>query len=886
MTQKDFYWLTDNSRLFLSRGYLQEGQEPEERMKEIAKTAESILGIDGFADKFYGYLGKGYYSLSTPVWTNFGTNRGLPISCFGSNIADSMSNILYTAGEVGMMSKYGGGTSGYFGHLRPRGADITNNGQSSGAVHAVKLFEQITDTVSQGCYDDQTEILTEKGYMKFEDLMKDKTIKVAQVTDDDQVEFVQPLDYMKFIPEDNELMLFKDSKNIDLLVTKNHNMVFKYDGKKMVNGKRVRYLKPEYRVSQAENAPLHRDVKYSHGSALPSKGRNSGLTDLERLYIAFQADGGYVKRNKDAIKFRFSKYQKSERIQDLLTNLGIDFSYNFYESDKSHNIYANMGHRVPKLFEDWVDVGDKSLEWASEFLDEVSLWDGSIVKPEIKSFSYSSIIESNIDIVQMIASLVGAKSKKTLDHREKDLNKSTIYKLYVTQNSQYFGVEKLEPEYIEYDGYVYCIEVPSNKLIVRRGGHTVVCGNSTRRGRFAPYLPIDHPDSMEFLDIGTEGNDIQDVNHGVTVSNDWLIEMIGGDKDKRAVWAKVLQRRVEMGYPYIFYTDTVNDDKPEWFKDLPITHSNLCSEIMLPNNEEWSFVCNLSSMNAVHFDEWKDTDAVETMIYFLDAVMSEFITKLENLRDSEDLEERDSFKFMERAYNFAVDNRALGIGVLGWHSLLQSRMIPFESIEASLLNEDLFKTIREKAERASEELAKKFGEPKVTKGFGRRNSTLMAVAPTTSSAFILGQTSQSIEPLWSNNYVKDVAKAKVTVQNEYLREVLKKYNKDNRETWIDILNHDGSVQHLEYLTDDEREVFKTFSELNQYEIINQASIRQKYIDQGQSLNIMVNPTTSAKELNDLHLYAWEQGIKTLYYQHGTNAAQKLFQSNVCLACEA
>ena len=560
MDRKDFYWLTDNSKLFLSRGYLLEGQTPKERLKQISDTAEDILEIEGFSDKFYGYLAKGYYSLSTPVWTNFGIpNRGLPISCFGSNIADSMSNILYTAGEVGMMSKYGGGTSGYFGNLRPRGADITNNGQSSGAVHAVKLFEQITDTVSQG---------------------------------------------------------------------------------------------------------------------------------------------------------------------------------------------------------------------------------------------------------------------------------------------------------------------------------------NTRRGRFAPYLPVDHPDIMEFLDIGTEGNDIQDVNHGVTVSNDWLIEMIGGDKDKRAVWAKVLQRRVEMGYPYIFYTDTVNDNKPEWFKDLPITHSNLCSEIMLPNNEDWSFVCNLSSMNAVHFDEWKDTDAVETMIYFLDAVMSEFITKLENLRDSEDLEKRDSFKFMERAYNFAVDNRALGLGVLGWHSLLQSQMIPFESVEASLLNEDLFKTIREKSEKASEELAKKFGEPKVTKGYGRRNSTLMAVAPTTSSAFILGQTSQSIEPLWSNNYVKDVAKAKVTVQNEYLRGVLKKYGKDNRETWIDILNHDGSVQHLEYLTDNEREVFKTFSELNQYEIINQASVRQKYIDQGQSLNIMVNPTTSAKELNDLHLYAWEKGIKTLYYQHGTNAAQKLFQGNVCLACEA
>ena len=557
--RKDFDWLNENSRLFLSRGYLPEGQLPEERLRVISDKAEEILGIKGFSDKFYGYLGKGYYSLSSPVWSNFATDRGLPISCFGSHISDDIGSILHTASEVGTMSKLGGGTSGYFGELRGRGAPIQDNGKSSGAVHFVKLFEQITDIISQG------------------------------------------------------------------------------------------------------------------------------------------------------------------------------------------------------------------------------------------------------------------------------------------------GV---------------------------------------RRGRFSPYLPIDHPDIEEFLEIGKEGNDIQNVNHAVTVTDSWMIQMIGGDRDKRAIWAKVLQSRVEMGYPYIFFTDTVNNNKPEWYKDTPINHSNLCSEIALPNNERWSFVCNLSSMNALHFDEWKDTDAVETMTFFLDAVMTEFIEKLEKLRDTDNSEQREAFRFMERAYNFAKENRALGLGVLGWHSLLQSKMIPFESTDASLLNEQIFKTIQERSHLASEELANLYGEPEFLKGTGRRNSTTLAVAPTTSSAFIIGQVSQSIEPLWSNNYVKDVAKAKVTVQNEYLRDVLKKYDKDNRETWIDIRNHDGSVQHLDYLTQHEKDVFKTFSEINQYEIINQASVRQKYIDQGQSLNIMINPKTSTKELNELHLYAWENGIKTLYYQHTTSAAQEFYRSNVCLACES
>lgn len=559
--RKPFDWLNENSRNFLNGGYLTEGVTPEQRIKTIAETAENILGIEGFADKFHGYMAKGYYSLSSPVWANFGNNKGLPISCFGSNIDDDMGSIMYTQAEVGMMSKFGGGTSGYFGNLRHRGAPITDNGESSGAVHFMKLFESIIDVVSQG---------------------------------------------------------------------------------------------------------------------------------------------------------------------------------------------------------------------------------------------------------------------------------------------------------------------------------------STRRGRFSPYLPIDHPDIEEFLKIGTEGDPIQELTHAVTVSDEWMQSMIDGDEAKRAIWAKVIQRRVEIGYPYIFFEDTVNNEAVDVYKDkgLRINHSNLCSEITLPNNEEWSFVCNLSSMNLLHYDEWKDTDAVETMIYFLDAVMTEFITKLEAMRDSDKAEDRQAFEFMKRAYKFAKDNRALGLGALGWHSYLQSKMIPFESLDASKLNAWIFRDIQEKALKASKELAELYGEPEVLKGYGRRNSTLTAVAPTTSSAFILGQVSQSIEPIWSNNYVKDVAKAKVTFRNPYLKEVLAKYGKDTREVWNNIRDYDGSVQQLDFLTDHEKEVFKTFSEIDQYVIIDQAAIRQQFIDQSQSLNIMVNPDVPAKEINDLYLFAWRNGVKTLYYQHGTNAAQQFSKDKLCIVCEA
>ena len=554
-------WLNEHSKLFLSRGYLTEGVTAEERVRIIANKAEAFLQIEGFADKFYDYMDKGYYSLSSPVWSNFGIDKGLPISCFGSYLPDNMGGILYTQGEVGMMSKFGGGTSGYFGDLRHRGAPITNNGESSGAVHFMKLFETIIDVVSQG---------------------------------------------------------------------------------------------------------------------------------------------------------------------------------------------------------------------------------------------------------------------------------------------------------------------------------------STRRGRFAPYLPIDHPDIDEFLKIGTEGDPIQELTHGVTVTDAWMESMIAGDAEKRATWAKVIQRRVEIGYPYIFFKDTVNNNTVDVYKDkgLTIHHSNLCSEIALPNNDEWSFVCNLSSMNLLHYDEWKDTDAVETMIFFLDAVMTDFLEKLEALRDSKDKEDQLAFYFMERAYNFAKANRALGLGALGWHSYLQSKMIPFESNDALRLNAQIFKNIQVNAYKASEKLAELYGEPEVMKGYGRRNATLTAIAPTTSSAFILGQVSQSIEPIWSNNYVKDVSKTKITIRNPYLMEVLKKYDKDTREVWNDIRDHDGSVQHLDFLSDLEKDVFKTFSELDQYVILDQASTRQQFLDQSQSLNLMINPTASAKQINELYLFAWESKIKSLYYQHSTNAAQQFSKDKLCVVCEA
>ena len=406
--------------------------------------------------------------------------------------------------------------------------------------------------------------------------------------------------------------------------------------------------------------------------------------------------------------------------------------------------------------------------------------------------------------------------------------------------------------------------------------HVVSQGN-VRRGSFAAYLPVDHPDIEEFLKIKSEGNPIQDISIGVCVSDEWMKSMLEGDKQKRKVWGDIIKKRFESGYPYVFFSDNANNNAPQVYKDkgMKILHSNLCSEIFLPNKQDESFVCNLASMNLEQWDEWKSTDAVQVMIHFLDAVMTEFIDKTEN------------DKYMQAPRNFAINHRALGLGVLGWHSLLQKKNIAFESMDAKFLNVEVWKFIRSESDKATCDLAQKFGEAPLLKGYGRRNTTTLAVAPTTSSSFILGQVSPSVEPLNSNYYVKDLSKGKFTYKNPYLKSLLNEKGQDTDDVWKSILIKAGSVQHLNFLSQEEKDVYKTFGEISQKEIVIQASQRQKYIDQGQSLNFMIPPNTKPKEVNELMIFAWEMGIKSLYYQRSANPAQELARSILnCKSCEA
>ena len=410
-----------------------------------------------------------------------------------------------------------------------------------------------------------------------------------------------------------------------------------------------------------------------------------------------------------------------------------------------------------------------------------------------------------------------------------------------------------------------------------------VSQGSTRRGASAAYLPIRHPDIEEFINIRRPIGDMNrrclNLNHGICVDNEWMKEMIAGDKAKRHLWQEILKARVETGEPYLLFIDNVNNQNPECYNknNLKVSTSNICIEIALFTDILHSFVCCLSSLNLVKWKEWKDTDLPQIAVRFLDVVLEEYIRKSENIPG------------LENSRRSAIKGRAIGIGVLGWHTLLQKQMIAFDSFDAMMLNAQIFRTIREKAEIETKLLAEERGEPEWCQGFGRRNTHLLAVAPTVSNSTISGGHSAGIEPIAANIFSQKSAKGTFIRKNSVLEELLKSKEKDLPEVWKSINEQSGSIQHLDFFTEQERAVFLTAREINQHAIIKQAAQRQKWIDQSQSVNLFFGSNADPKYIHEVHLAAWESGMKSLYYLRTEGVLKGDLASRSkeeCAACEA
>ena len=426
------------------------------------------------------------------------------------------------------------------------------------------------------------------------------------------------------------------------------------------------------------------------------------------------------------------------------------------------------------------------------------------------------------------------------------------------------------------DGVVPFCKVYDSTILATNQG-------SVRRGAASVNLNIEHADFEDWLDIREPKGDVnrQSLNmHQCAVIGDKFMRKLGsGDKVARRKWGKLLQKRKATGEPYIMFKGNVNKANPSSYKDnaLKVFMTNICSEITLHTDENHSFVCCLSSLNLAKYNEWKDTNLIYDSTFFLDGVMQEFIQRAKGL------------KGFENSVRSAEKGRALGLGVLGWHTYLQEKGLPFEGLLAQHETRRIFSQIKIESERASMALADKYGEPLWCVGTGFRNTHLRAIAPTVSNSKLSGNISPGIEPWAANVFTEQSAKGTFIRKNPTLEKTLEKLGINTEKTWSQILADGGSVQGLKELDEDTKEVFKTFKEINQLELINQAGIRQQYIDQSVSLNLAFPSQVDPKFVNRVHLEAWKKGIKTLYYTRTESVlrgdiAEKAMDED-CLSCD-
>ena len=406
---------------------------------------------------------------------------------------------------------------------------------------------------------------------------------------------------------------------------------------------------------------------------------------------------------------------------------------------------------------------------------------------------------------------------------------------------------------------------------------------SVRRGAASSNIHIMHNDFDEWLEIREPKGDVNrqclNMHHCVVVDDKFMRRLEEGDKEARRRWTKVIKKRMTSGEPYIMFRGNVNKNNPQAYHNykLKVFMTNICSEITLFSDENHTFVCCLSSLNLAKYNEWKGTDLAYYATWFLDGVMEEFIQRTKGM------------KGFDNAVRFAEKSRALGLGVLGWHTFLQDNNIPFVGLQANSYTRLIFNEMKTEAERASRDLAAEYGEPLWCNGTGMRNSHLMAVAPTVSNSKLSGNVSPGIEPWAANVFTEQSAKGTFIRKNPTLEKLLKKKGMNTREVWNQILEDGGSVQELDGLTPEEKEVFLTFKEINQLGLVEQAGIRQQFIDQAQSLNLAFPKGVPPKFVNQVHLEAWKRGVKTLYYMRTESVLRGDILNKAtdtdCLACD-
>ena len=872
-----YYWLNDKSREFLSRGYVKEGQTAEERIREIAETAESYLKMDDFANKFEEYMSRGWYSLSSPVWANYGLDRGLPCSCNGSYVNDTMDSILTKTAEIGFMTKYGAGTSAYFGDLRERGAKISTGGESSGPVHFMELFDKTTKVISQS------------------------NIRRGSMAAYLNIDHPDILEFLKIKSEGNAIQ----DLSIGVCISDEwmRGLLNKDKDKLKIWGAIIKkrfesgypYLFFSDNSNNAAPTVYKNKGKRIHASNLCVSPETMLLTKEGYFPISFlENDNIEIWNGKQWSKTTVVKTGENQKLVKVILSNGQILEctpYHKWYIVKNYNDQRNNKLTEKRTHE--LIVGDKLCKFDLPIIDGTD----NFISPYTHGLYCADGCLETLNSKRI--SLYGEKKKLI-----------QFIDIKTDRGEDAAGRRNIVINPLVADKFTVPINCSlSTKLRWLEGyfdGDGTIAINGTNESLQAASIEIEFLKQIQLL-LQTIGVDSK-ITHAANAEDRLMPDGKGGYKFYSCKEAKRilinsngLYKLAQLGFSpkrlkfinrlpqrdatqFVTVVDIIDEGRIDdtYCVNEPLEHKAVfngiltgnCNEIHLSSDDDESFVCVLSSMNLLHYDEWKDTNAVELLTIFLDTVTTEYINKTVGL------------KYMQSAHNFAKRQRAIGLGVLGWHSLLQSKMIPFESMQAKYLNAEIFKLINLKTLAASQELAERYGEPDLMIGTGERMATRMAVAPTKSSSFILGQASEGIEPIDSNYFVKKLAKGSFTYKNPFLKKTLEEKGFDNAEVWRSILEKGGSVAHLEFLTEHEKGVFKTFAEISQHEIVTLAAQRQKFIDQGQSLNLMIHPKTDPKEVSQLLIYGWQNGVKGFYYQKGVNPSLALSRSITdCKSCE-
>lgn len=879
----NIWWFNEESEQMLNRGYLLNGETVEGAIERITDAAAKRLNRPDLKEQFKELIVKGWISFSSPIWANMGTQRGLPISCFNVHIPDSVEGITHKMGEVIMQTKIGGGTSGYFGELRHRGTAVTDNGKSSGSVSFMKLFDTAMDVVSQGG-------VRRGAFAAYLDIDHGDIEEFLQIRDIGNP--IQNLFTGVCVPDYwMQDMIDGDAdkrrvwaKVLESRQQKGMPYILFTDN---VNRNKPQVYKDKELTINASNLCVAPYTKI-----LTSNGYIP-IGDLENERVE-------VWNGKQFSEVVVRKTGENQKLLRVVTNSGYELDCTPY-----HKFYIQKGYNK--------GVGLNKLELLEKRAHELQPGD-RLIKFELPLIKGVETLED--------AYLNGFYSgdgcftkygkriylygeKRNLKHLFHKIKKWTIQE---DLNREYGHLESLKDKFFVPDSQ-YTVESRINWLSGYLDADGTVCNN-----KGSQTLQVSSINKEFLLDIqlmlqtlGCDskvmfskegGRFLMPKNDGsgelsyynckevyrLLINGNSLYKLSQlGLTCNRLKWDIKKPNRECSQFIQITSVEELEYKQDTYCFTEPLEHKGMfngiltgnCSEIMLPSTEEESFICCLSSMNLELYDEWKDTNAVKLAIYFLDAVLSEFIEKTEGNY------------YLSAARNFAIRHRALGLGVLGYHSYLQRNMIPFESMEAKIFNEQVFKQIQEQSLEASKELASIYGEPELLKGYGVRNATLLAIAPTTSSSAILGQTSPGIEPFASNYYKAGLAKGNFIRKNKYLVKLLEEKGLNTEDVWRDIMLNQGSIQHMTKLTQAEKDVFKTFKEISPLEIVTQAAQRQRYIDQAQSLNLNIPSSMPIKDVNKVIIDAWKLGVKTLYYQRSQSVSKELIVNFMtCSSCEA